>query len=79
MCTVFCKPLLVTKSLLQCVQSTEKSTGEVFTGEGGQGFPVGRGYMSMATERESRTLWLEYLPSWTDFSHFFNFYQIRLF
>ncbi len=49
--------------------------GEVFTGEGGQGFPVGRGYMSMATERESNTFWLEYLPSWTDFSHFFNFYN----
>jgi len=27
----------------------------------------------MATERESHTFWLEYLPSWTDFSHFFNF------
>ncbi len=63
MCTVFCKPLLVTKIVLQCVQSTEKSTGEVFTGEGGKGSLVGRGYMGMATERESHTFWLDYLPS----------------
>jgi hypothetical protein len=59
----FVNPYLWRRVVLQCVQSTEKSTGEVFTGEGGQGSPVGRDYMSMAKERESHTFWLEYLPS----------------
>ncbi len=41
----------------------------LLTGEGGQGSPVGRGYLSMAKKRKATHFGLNICHPWTNFSH----------